>query len=256
MNKVCLISSCAPFIGEKKKIQEASFYSWSLLPFEQVIILGNEQGVVDECDKYGFTNIQDVQYSNKTLSIDHSAIMLDDAFNKVVDILHDDIDIVVWMNSDIVVVSPDLQVFADIQEKYKSCAGWGRRWDLEMPKSFLISKNSKKELEIIYQHISDVVIHPYCGIDIFFWSKDLFIEQANITPNFVVNGWCTDHYFNYIQKTLTLHRFETTNAFIGIHLKHKTDTQFDEGWNRAKEHNQRLYTKYVSGKVPLPTMWR
>lgn len=232
---VKIITTCAPFIGEKGLHQRMAMSSWSNQAFK-AIVLGDEIGVKQECERYNFTHIPEVQTAHQALGLDHHSIMLRDGLQKALEFI-DKIDIVVWLNSDIILLSRLREVLYPLRgPKGDSYSAWARRWDLD------------------WNGEGGMKVHDYCGIDLFFWTSDLFRKTVKDLPDFVVDAWSTDHYFARYMKTLSPNYYELTNRIKGLHFNHGTGAQLKGDWNKCASHNKKLLNNSFSGVDPKPIM--
>lgn len=250
--KVVLITSAAPFIENKKHIQDMAFYSWALQKDLEVIVLGDDEGVTERCKIYDFLQISEIKTARDILGVNHGAIMLDDGLKRALPHIVD-CDIVLWVNSDIVLIDNVVGELKRIGDT--GFVGWGRRWDFS-DWLFLLDMTLEQRFEAIKDKLNTgkIIVHPYCGIDSFFWSKEIFIKQVEILPAFVVNAWSTDHYFNRSQFELTKNRYEITNRIRGVHLAHRDVSLSSDVWHSCVEHNISLYNRATPKNVPMPLL--
>lgn len=250
--KVLLITSAAPFVEDKKHIQDMAFYSWSLQRDLGVIVLGDDGGVMERCKTYKFLQISEIKTARDVLNINHDAIMLDDGLKKVLPYVTN-YDVVLWVNSDIILVDSVIEELKHIRDT--EFAGWGRRWDF-VDWLFLLDIPLEQRFDVIRNKLEagKIPVHPYCGIDLFFWSKEVFIKQVEMLPAFVVNGWSTDHYFNRSQFELTKNRYEITNRIRGVHFAHRDVSLSSDAWDLCVKYNTSLYNEATPKDVPKPLL--
>lgn len=233
--KICLITSSAPFVGEKEVIQNIAYYSWSLHDFE-VIVFGVEDGVSQACKEYGFRHCIGAQTARNLLGVDSNAVILDDTFRKA--LYHSDADIFLWVNSDLILSTPDISKKLDALYNYcgGEVAGWARRHDLfNWLPHFIKGTNSEKFSKVCN---AETVIHSYAGIDLFFWSRSIFKKLSKIILPFIVHAWWTDNYFNTVLSQLTDNYYEVSYIIKAIHPDHKRIPQTSNTWNECMSYNR------------------
>jgi len=235
------IVTCAPFLGDKLPIQETAFHSWSLQKDFNVIVLGNDLGVKKFCEKYNFCHVPNID-SARSIGIDNDAILLSDGFKKSIKFLRG--DAVIWANSDLALVTSDCgEKMEFFSSKHSSdFGGIGFRRDLAIWEEIYAISSVKKRFKMIKNNYQEkTTLHPSHGIDIFFWSKELFISLSNMLPSFIANGWRTDHYFNHILLKLTKNRYDISDVIQFVHPSHATGIQETAGWKNSHEHNKKLF---------------
>lgn len=242
--KILLITTCAPFKGEKDIIQRRALRSWKEQKDTSVIVLGNDYGSDEICKEYGFQHIANIPTANDNLKLKHYAIMLDEGLKAVLPYIEDN-DVIVWANSDLV-FDNIYHPFYCLWGMYKGFVGWCRRWDYDW----------KEIKDIDNIDMSRIQEHPYCGIDVFFWTKEFFYKQVKEIPNFVVDAWQTDHYFKRYMGSLTRNYIELTYRLKAIHLNHSKGVQLTGDWNIAAKHNRELFSKYTPVETRKPFILR
>lgn len=238
---VDFIVTCAPFLGDKLAIQETAFYSWSLQKDFNVIVLGNDIGTKKFCKKYNFCHVPNID-SARSIGIDNDAILLSDGFKKSIKFLRG--DIAIWANSDLTLITPDCekQIQFLFNKHSSDFGGIGFRRDLDVWKEIYAISSMEKRFEAIKNnHQEKTTLHPSHGIDIFFWSKELFTSLVDVLPSFIANGWRTDHYFNHVLLKLTKNRYDISDVIQFIHPSHATNIQETVGWKNSHEHNKKLF---------------
>lgn len=121
--QVHLLSFPKPFIGHIATIQFNAFASWSLIPGINIYVAGDDEGIEEACQMFGFTHIKNVPTSNlKTPYL-----------NPVFDWLAGQScanDIIVYVNADIV-LQPSLLALID-QLKYADYLVAARRYNIDI----------------------------------------------------------------------------------------------------------------------------
>lgn len=252
MSKIGLITTCAPFVGEKKFIQELAFYSWSLQDNIDVVVLGNDYGVKQICERFNFIHHPDVRTA-RDLGINNPAILLNDGFQRVLSTLSD-VSSFLWLNSDLILVTSDIfSIIPNLTEKQDFSGGVGLRRDYD-------NWNYLQEIDslpLIFEQVvqtfeKESKLHGFHGIDLFFWSYDLFKYLSREIPPFIANGWRTDHYFNYFLFKNAKNRYDVSEVANIVHLTHKTSIQETKEWQQSHEHNKLLFPYGKDLSFPAP----
>ena len=194
--KLIIFTTCKPFIGDDAWRQEQAIKSWTLLQGieKKIIILGNDEGTKEICDKYnlihepGIKTLQGVPYLYEMFLIANEHA--------------NDDDVMLWTNSDMIYFQDmidNILSFKKHKPNEKNYLLVGGRIDWYNPK--ILEKLDKQHF---YNNINlnnkyiDVNIrfveskkfecsnHPLCGIDYVIHSKSTFLN--NLDPNLVIAG--------------------------------------------------------------------
>ena len=194
--KLIIFTTCKPFIGDDAKRQEQALKSWTLLDGieKQIIIIGNDLGTKQICDKYNFIHEPIVKNLN---GVPYLYSMFEIA-NKYAN----DDDVMMWTNSDIIYFNKISHCIKWFKENFNSIKNYlliGGRLDWKNPsllpelteKHFFnninLQKSNKKNMAELYNSSKyECEPHLLCGIDYVIHSNTTFIN--NIDKNLVIAG--------------------------------------------------------------------
>jgi len=231
MCKFTIFTTCRPFIGEYKIIQENAIYSWSkLIPKPEIFIMGYiEEGVKEIANKYDNIRILDVEYNKKINQPSMKSI-----FN--IAQKESKNDIVCYTNSDII----HFQCLVDIIKKLKKSdlneyLAVGTRYDVDIDFK-LNEKNLNFEKLVTYNG----TLHG-SGIDYFIFPRTLDWSHM---PNFIVSKTTWDIWIclDILKRNIPL--IDTTNVINVIHQNHSKS-------NKKTEESIKYidYNVFLAGKI-------
>lgn len=194
--KLIIFTTCKPFIGDDAWRQEQAIKSWTLLEGieKKIIILGNDEGTKEICDKYNLIHEPDI----RTLQ---GIPYLYDMFLIANNYANDD-DVMLWTNSDMIYFQDmidNILSFKKYKPNEKNYLLVGGRIDWYNPKIL-----EKLDKQYFYNNINlnnkftgvDICFvesknfeccnHPLCGIDYVIHSKSTLLN--NIDKNLVIAG--------------------------------------------------------------------
>lgn len=240
---VLLFTTCAPFQGEKKYSQQIALDSWRLLLKDTSVMTFGEHPYAGH-----FVHVDGLPCAKHILPVESDAPLLNEMWKFAYAWGQDMIDVFVMVNSDIVLDGGLFYVLETLHRHYEPYpnpmawwSGWARR------------RNCPKELwqqllcqdDYIWERMKvlEYPYHDYAGYDLFFWSKPAFEKHVALCPEFVYNGWCTDHYINWTQKHISNHQWEITEVVDCVHLDHEAKdprNAHDSDWETTVQHNLRI----------------
>jgi len=227
--KIVFVTTCKPFIGEAKFIQEQSILSWfNLKDIEiKIIIIGNETGVKELCDKYNFINRNDVK---KLKVFPYISEML-----RIANEYANNDDIIIWTNADIVYNQTLVNTIKKFKKyfDYKDFLLVGQRLDWKNYKKIDLSN---EELICI---IKESTYHVPCGIDYLIHSKTSLLNK--IDKKLCMPAICADQKILYTGLKSNIFVCDCTKTIIAIH--HDTGTE-----NRQSENFKLIYNNNLNCK--------
>lgn len=193
--KLIIFTTCKPFIGDDAWRQEQAIKSWTLLEGieKKIIIIGNDKGTKEICDKYNLIHEHIVRNLN---GVPYLYNMFEIA-NKYAN----DDDILLWTNSDMIYFNNMIMSIYSFKKNFTNEKNFlliGQRIDWHNPKilekitysSFFDNINLKNRQTtnvcMTDSSYNECSIHAPCGIDYVLHSKTTF--ENNINKNLVIAG--------------------------------------------------------------------
>tara|TARA_Y100000592_G_C5440348_1_gene303038 strand:- start:117 stop:929 length:813 start_codon:yes stop_codon:yes gene_type:complete len=225
--KLIIFTTCKPFIGDDAWRQEQAIRSWTLLEGieKKIIIIGNDYGTKEICDKYNLIHEPIIRNLN---GIPYLHSMFEIA-NKYAD----DNDVMLWTNSDMIYYNSMItciKYFKTYGVSIKNYLLVGSRIDWANPKvlddlSFEHFNNNINLNEGVNVNICktnsdkyECYYHKPCGIDYVIHSKSTFIN--NIDKNLVIAGTRHDMIMVGVGITNNFFTCDITNVCPVIHQNH------------------------------------
>jgi hypothetical protein len=186
--KVIFFTTCKPFLNDDAWRQEQAIKSWTLLNVEKkIIIIGNDYGTKEICEKYNLIHEPDV----KTL---HNVPYLHEMF-LIANKYANQEDVMVWTNSDMIYNQTMIDTIMAFKMKFSDLNNYllvGQRFDWDNPKvlddlsyeHFTKYMNTNKRIADSTEY--KCTLHAPCGIDYLIHSKTTIVN--NIDTNLVIAG--------------------------------------------------------------------
>jgi len=242
--KIAIASTCAPFKGEKNIIQRAALDSWSHQPNANIYLLGKDDASEAICDVYPNFKYLPTVLTAKHIGFHSNAILLDDAF-QVLSINLQDEEVVVWINSDIIILENDLSKLLYVlkNEGQGKLVAWSRRRNLANWRD-CFAMNYEILLQLGFNEFCEFnsTLQTHSGIDGFFFDVEFFKNLW--VPRFVVNAWFSDDYFRIHLPKLHNNVKDLSKIVKLIHPNHDVPIQKNPEWQKMMERNRELREKY------------
>ena len=194
--KLIIFTTCKPFIGDDDWRQEQAIKSWTLLQGieKKIIILGNDEGTKEICDKYNLIHEPDIKTLDGVPYLYKMFLIANNYAN--------DEDVMLWTNSDMIYFQDmidNILTFKKYKPDERNYLLVGGRIDWYNPK--ILEKLDKKYFhdninlnnEFIDSNIRfmesnnfECCNHPLCGIDYVIHSKTTFLNKLD--PKLVIAG--------------------------------------------------------------------
>lgn len=229
--KLIIVTTCKPFIDDAKLIQTQSIESWIKLKNIEVkiIILGNEEGVKDICDKYNL--IQKINF-RKFHIFPYISSMLNCAYNYA-----NDNDIVMWTNSDIIYMQNLIDTILEFKkQKIKDYVLVGQRLDWKNYNK--IDLNDNKDIINIIKESS---YHTPCGIDYFIHSKN---SLRHIDLNLSMPAIIADQKILGTVLKNNIYTCDCTNTILAIHHDCGTQNRESELFKLVEKNNANIKSSW------------
>lgn len=244
---ITLFTVPRPFVREFKCIQENAIKSWlHLEPTPQIILVGDEEGVVETAKTFDIECISDVEKMNGDLPF------ISDVFRKAQEASIN--DVVVYVNSDIILTKSFLTAITIVEKKFQDFLMIGRRWDFEgIAGEFDFSSDWEEELTMLVK--KEGKLHPPTGIDYQVFRKGNWMNQ----PPFVAGRIAWDNWFT-VQALRAGHPvIDATEVAMIIHQTHNYNLCSggrEEARNGAyAKHNRKLAGSSVFGGFITNSTW-
>jgi len=197
-----------PFNGHIGVIQANAILSWlNLQPLCQVILFGDEEGVVETTKELGVQHVPDVKRN------EFGTPLLDQVFRTVHKIARH--DVLCYINADIILMSDFVDAIQIVRKGMRRFLIVGQRWnaDISEPLNF---KNSDWE-EQLKAHIMECgQLYGLYGMDYFAFSRSLF---RNIPP-FAVGRATWDNWMVYAARRSFVPVVDITSSTNVVHQNH------------------------------------
>ena len=216
-----LITTCRPFDNpEFSAIQRNAITSWTFLkPRPEIIVMGNEKGVVDFCDELNIINY-DVEYS------DHGTPMLDSIMNTGEEKASN--DYILLVSSDVVLFQNTIKAFKILKDTMIDFCGVARKKQQQEIKALDFNTNWRNQVR------HGLRWNLITSGDFFMYPKGYWGE---IPPFIIGRTACDSWLFDESSKKGTL--IDLTEAVEIIDYKHSYNHR-PSGWEEEKEHNHNL----------------
>lgn len=201
---ITLIAVPKPFTGESAILQRAACRSWAAIPGLEVILAGDEPGIAETCQAFGFQHIPSV------IKTEQGTPRLNDIFSKARE--RATTALLLYVNADIILGAEITRAARNIS--FADFLLAGRRWDVDP-----WGGEAEADFEAWRSHaINHGTLLPACSSDYFLLPVTSQIFQD--MPPLVVgrSGW--DNWIMYRARELSIPLIDGTEAIIAIHRKH------------------------------------
>lgn len=174
-----LFTAPKPFVDPHTRlIQENAFASWQALGKEvAVVVVGNEEGIAEATEKYGFIHQPNVKTNRLGTPLISSIFNLGRNENES--------PFLAYVNADIILFPELIQQIKNVAQQAEQFLMIGQRWDLEVLESLNFSGNWVPSLKERMHR--DGGLHQRTGSDYFIYPRACFKDM----PDFTVGraGW-------------------------------------------------------------------
>lgn len=201
-----LFSVPKPFRGHINIIQRNAIQSWlKLSPKCEVILFGDDEGVVKTAEEFGILHIPEIEKN------EFGTPLLNSAFNLTQKLAKN--EILVYINADNILMSDFISAIKKIKKPLFLMSG--RRWDSDV-KEEINFDNSEWEKEILKEVKKGGKLHPPSGMDYCIFTRSLHLNF----PPFAVGrpGW--DNWLIYHIRSLKIPVIDATEAITVVHQTH------------------------------------
>lgn len=213
--KVIFFTTCKPFEGDDAWRQEQAIKSWLALKVnKKIIVMGNDKGVKEICEKYNLIHIPNIR---NLQGVPYVYSMYETAWK-----YGDDKDFFIWTNCDMIYFQDMVETIEKFKikrdsENINKFILVGQRHDWYKPR-MLDNFNGK---EIYEKEKSNLKLHAQCGIDYVIHNKELY---KDIYPkNLVIAGTRHDMVMVGIAVNNNFFTGDITNSVFALHQEHNKD---------------------------------
>lgn len=195
-----------PFKKDINTIQRNAIFSWlKLRPKCEIILFGDEEGTDKIAQEFNIFHIPEIK-KNK-----YGTPLINDIFEKAKKLSKH--DILVYVNSDIVLMSDFVKAIEKIKEP--SFLIFGRRTDLRVEKLINFEK-SDWEKDLGQRAKKEGNLHGLSGIDYFVFTKGIWGE----IPPFALGRTAWDNWLLYQAWLRNMPLIDATEVVTAIHQNH------------------------------------
>tara|TARA_B100000497_G_C7601530_1_gene361400 strand:+ start:162 stop:980 length:819 start_codon:yes stop_codon:yes gene_type:complete len=242
--KLIIFTTCKPFIGDDAWRQEQAIKSWTLLNGieKQIIIIGNDEGTREICEKYNLIHEPDIKML-------HGVPYLYEMF-LIANKYAAEEDIMLWTNSDMIYFQDMITTIYSFKINKPTENNYlliGQRIDWHNPRTLEniskndffknINLNNKPSIKIekLDSLYYECCLHPPCGIDYVIHSKTTFLN--NIDPNLVIAGTRHDMIMVGVGINKKYFTCDITNTCSVIHQNHDYNNIYRNKLDILKNNN-------------------
>ena len=247
---ITLLTTFAPFEGEREIVQTEAAKSFSRLQRCQVVVFDEAENAVYVCERGGFERVTGLR-TGAAVGVDSPAFLMGDAFRKVKPLIRG--QVVLWVNGDNMILPraafegqwKPWELFERLnQQTDGDFVCLGRR--LEIADDPEMCRGLK--WHSLYQK-AQRISH---GVDVFAWSRSQF-EQVQELP-VLVDGW---HYDVWLANDAYSHCenvYYLSGQMEVIHFAHKNQQRQITTANASTVHN-RATIKAGMGRRYRASIW-
>ena len=206
------------FRGHIKIIQKNAIQSWlSIHPDVEIILFGNDEGVVETAKQFKIKNYSEVEVNEFGTPLVHTAFNLAQQMASY--------PLLMYTNSDIIFLSDLLPAIKFFRDKFQNSnfLAVGRRWDVDI-KNPLVFKKNDWESKLRNKIGSEGSLHGHSGIDYFIFPRQF---QHRLLP-FAVGrvGW--DNWLIYQTLSNKIPVIDATQFITAVHQNHPSIYSVDK----------------------------
>ncbi len=188
-------------------IQRNAIQSWCQLGEEvEVLLMGNDAGVIEAAAEFGVQHVPDVACSSQGIPL------ISDMFAQARQ--RTDSPVLAIINTDIILLPDFLETVRQAQSRYQAFVLAGQRWDLDVTEP--IGFGPGWQARLMAQVAQQGVLHPPSGSDYFIFSRQVLTE----IPDFTIGraGW--DNWMIYHAAHQPWQTLDATHDITVVHQNH------------------------------------
>jgi len=216
------------FKGHIGVIQTNAIESWlKLNPCPEIILLGNDEGVAEVCQKYALRHIPDLKYHPEW-----RAPLLDDIIGSAKKKAN--FNNLCFIHTDIILFQDFLEAFQLTSNRFEKYLMVSSRWNMNIDKRLDLS--SEKERHSLRQSaLAENDMYPSGGSDFFAFPKQLFKS----IPPFLLGRGYWDNWMMYQALKEGAALVDTTSDVVALHQNH--DYAHIDGVNIGERNTDRVF---------------
>lgn len=231
---ITIVATPRPFLGHHAIIQRNAIRSWlALRPKCEIILIGNDEGTADLASEFGIQHVPDVACSE-------SGLPLMDSFLEIAQNTGTS-DIIVWLSSDIILMSDFLPAIESITET--SFFMSAQRWDLDVAEEINFTRDDW-EVQIRNRLTECGNLHPPTSGDLLVFPRGFW----NDVPPFVIGRAVHDNWLFYRARSKGVPVIDATPVITIVHQNHDYSSAGWD-WNKpdATKHPEYLKNLELAG---------
>lgn len=202
---VTLLSTCKSFEGLIATIQRNAFRNWAGLRQTQVIIFGNEKGVREATEEFGFTHISEIEQGPQGHPLIPAMFGMAEEIHPA--------PVYLFTNADMLYFGIE-DALDHLVENLPEFLMVGLRRDVEVVEKLTFDGNWTTSL------LKQGKYHPPCGVDFFGFTSDLWVSIPPFQVGYVgFDNWLVRHALK--QGTPVVNVTDVVEAF---HQRHPART--------------------------------
>ena len=203
-----LFTTCKPFVGNVARLQRNALRSWALGPLCNVVVFGDEPGVREICEDFGFCQVPTVERTALgTPLVSHLFEAVENATRA---------DLLAFVNADIMLTSDLIAAFEAVQNRFERFLMIARRWNVDLAEDWDFMSPSWEAKLRAYVREHGTIEPSYGGVDLFVYRRGLW---KHLQP-FAIGRTRWDSALIYEARKLGAPVIETTRVVTAVHPNH------------------------------------
>jgi hypothetical protein len=187
-------------------IQRNALAAWTRLADVEVILIGDEPGILETANEFGVQNVPGVERDEKGIPL----------VSSVMEIGHKDSlsPVLCYANADMILMSDVVFAARTVSEQVKDFLLVGQRWNLNLSEPFDFSGDWESRLRSEVSR-NGVLFSPW-GIDYFVFPRHLYTE----VPDFTIGRVVWDNWMVYHARTTFGMAIDASQDVLAVHQNH------------------------------------
>jgi hypothetical protein len=203
-----LFTTCKPFVGKVARVQRNALQSWGLGPACEVVVFGDEPGVRECCEEFGFYQVPSVERTPLgTPLVNHLFEAVEHATRA---------DLLAFVNADIMLTSDLTPAVEAVQNRFDRFLMIVRRWNVELAVDWDFKSASWEAKLRAYIREYGTIEPSYGGVDLFVYRRGLWKQL----PPFAIGRTRWDSALIYEARKLRAPVIEATRVVTAVHPNH------------------------------------
>ena len=187
-------------------IQRNALASWTRLEGVEVILIGDEPGILETANEFGVKIVPQVKRDQKGIPLVSSVMEIGHA--------HGDSPLLCYANADMILMSDLVNGARLVKEQAQDFLIVGQRWDLDLYEIF--DFNGDWENRLREEVMKRGVYHSPWGIDFFIFPRQLYTD----VPDFTIGRPAWDNWMVYHARSTWGLAIDSTRDAIVVHQNH------------------------------------